>query len=230
MSSRLFQRLNNVRRQGPSTTALRASPYIKVEGLPRSITTGDLRRLCVKSKVENVANIGIDYHRFAPTGTAYIALTQSDFVPSAVKNLRGSILGGLRVKANHSVPPDVQRRSRGVKGRAEAAERGLVTGEGLGAGVASCGKSVVVYGLPGKMTVDAMKAFLKIFNLAETDNGEQSVVKIEPTPGVFTLISKFLVRAANESEAQRIVRKVHNTLFQSDIWGDKYQVKARVLY
>ena len=67
-------------------------------------------------------------------------------------------------------------RSRGLKGREEASERSIVLGNGSQGGITDIGRSVVLSGLPGKITTDALRRYLKDYNLM---GGKAEVVKIE---------------------------------------------------
>ena len=69
-------------------------------------------------------------------------------------------------------------RMRGVRGREQAAQRGLVSGNGPNGGVTGSGKNVVIYGLPGKMTEEAAGYYLKSFKLAGLA-GDKDIVKLD---------------------------------------------------
>ena len=71
-------------------------------------------------------------------------------------------------------------RSRGIKGRENAANRGAVTGSGPDAGVREHGKNVVIWGLPGRLSPEGLKEYLKGFRLAGSTNDEPDIIKIEP--------------------------------------------------
>lgn len=67
-------------------------------------------------------------------------------------------------------------RSRGRKGREEAAERSIVTGNGSQGGITDVGKSVVLSGLPGRISTGVVRRFLRNYNLM---GGAAEVVKLE---------------------------------------------------
>jgi hypothetical protein len=71
-------------------------------------------------------------------------------------------------------------RSRGAKGRENAMNRGVITGNGPDAGVRERGKNVVVWGLPGRLTPEDLREYLKGFRLAGSTSGEHDIIKIEP--------------------------------------------------
>ena len=139
-------------------------------------------------------------------------------------------------------------RIRGAKGRIEAAQRGIVAGDGPNGGITSNNKSVVLYGLPGKMTVEALTYYLKSFKLADPAPESKEIVKMDlyvhvrsacfttvlipyiSPPGHQSLTSRFLVRLASSSEAHRLVRKLHETFYEPEIFDKRYRVRARVIY
>jgi hypothetical protein len=67
-------------------------------------------------------------------------------------------------------------RSRGLKGREEASERSIVSGNGSQGGITDVGKSVVLLGLPSKISTDAVRRYLKDYSLM---GGQAEVVKLE---------------------------------------------------
>jgi hypothetical protein len=68
-------------------------------------------------------------------------------------------------------------RSRGLKGREEASERSIISGNGSQGGITDIGRSVVLSGLPGKISTDVVRRFLKNYRLM---GGRGEVVKLEP--------------------------------------------------
>jgi hypothetical protein len=82
-----------------------------------------------------------------------------------------------------TLPPDDGRiRSRGLKGREEASERSIVSGNGYQGGITDVGKSVLLSGLPGKITTDAVRWFLKNYKLM---GGQGEVVKLDASVSLF---------------------------------------------
>jgi len=120
-------------------------------------------------------------------------------------------------------------RTRGAKGRTEAALRGVITGNGPQGSILNPGKNVVLWGFPGKMREDGVEDLLKSWRLAWSA-GVLEVVKMERVEQQFTLVSRFLVRLASASEAHRLVRLLHMTYHEPETRGQKYQVRARVIY
>lgn len=70
-------------------------------------------------------------------------------------------------------------RTRGLAGRQEAADKGLIDGHGANGGISGNGKNVIVWGLPGKLPSDGLRNYLRAFRLSD-ENGQESIVKIEP--------------------------------------------------
>lgn len=98
----------------------------------------------------------------------------------AVQNLHGSVIAGHPVSATpvEQSGRDSVQRIRGARGREQAAQRGVITGDGPNAGITGSGKNVVIYGLPGKMTEEAAGYFLKSFKLSG-QTAEKAIVKID---------------------------------------------------
>ncbi len=67
-------------------------------------------------------------------------------------------------------------RSRGLKGREEASERAIVFGNGSQGGITDVGRSVLLSGLPGRITTSAVRQYLKDYSLM---GGQAEVVKLE---------------------------------------------------
>ena len=75
-----------------------------------------------------------------------------------------------------AAPAAPRMRSRGLKGREEASERSIVSGNGSQGGITDVGRSVLLSGLPGKISPAAVRRFLKDYKLM---GGEADVVKLE---------------------------------------------------
>ena len=67
-------------------------------------------------------------------------------------------------------------RSRGLKGREEASERSIVSGNGSQGGITDGGRSVLLSGLPGKISAEIVRRSLKTYKLM---GGQAEVVKLE---------------------------------------------------
>ncbi|KAI0670319.1 hypothetical protein C8Q78DRAFT_1079296 [Trametes maxima] len=201
--------------------------HVQLLGLPRTALPNDLRRLCGKSRVENVANAAIDYHRFRPSGEGLLSFTRPEYAAAAFKALNNAVVGGKTVKARtlNNIPK--LPRARGPKGVLEAGQRGAITGNGPSGGVTGAGRNVVIYGLPGKLPPSTLADNLRDFKLAGTEYGREVVVKLETTKLTYT--SRHLVRMASVSEAYRLVRKLHMQSWRPDIHEDKFTVRAFVV-
>lgn len=124
--------------------------------------------------------VQLDYHRFLPTGRAYLTFTHADFVKSALRALQGATIATLPVYAQSSPPPPPgpeSIRARGAKGFDQAVERSVIRGNGPSAGISGSGKNVVLYGMPGRLTAEELTEHLRGYKLAE--DGKKSVVKQE---------------------------------------------------
>ncbi|KAI0064649.1 hypothetical protein BV25DRAFT_1800128, partial [Artomyces pyxidatus] len=198
--------------------------HIRLTNIPTTSTVADIRRMLKNHHVENIATVELDYHRFLPSAKAYLTVTHPDFLHSTLKRLTDATLCAHVVKAEMT-PAPVKPRVRGSKGREDATGRAVVTGNGVGAGITDNEKSVLLYGLPGKLTIDATRSLLKGYKLA---GGRAEIAKLDPSyPS--SLTSRILVRLANKSEAYRLVRNMHMTYFDPGVWKESYLTRARVI-
>ncbi|GBE81919.1 hypothetical protein BKA93DRAFT_819367 [Sparassis latifolia] len=230
--TRVFQSTREAAGRASREVAPDSRRFIVVHGLPRSALPADVRRACLKAKVD-VASVSIDYFRLLPTQKAFIELHSPLYLQSSLKNLKNAVVGGSQIYSYPSQDPTGGRpdRTRGIKGRAEAAERGIITGNGPAGGLTSQGKNVVMSGLPGRMTAEALREFLKGYKLAGSEGGKKEVVKMDV--GVYQKLaftSRHLVRTASISEAHRLVRTLHMTFFRPEVYHHLYPLRARVVY
>ena len=123
--------------------------------------------------------VAIDYRRFRPTGKAVLTLTRPEFVPAAVKKLDKAFLSGKSLKAEPDSTARMSTRTRGAKGALEAAQRGIIHGNGTVTSISGGGRAVVLYGLPGKLPAGVLADNLRNFKLAGVEQGRPVVVKIE---------------------------------------------------
>lgn len=179
-------------------TSYTARKSIILSNLPKTALPADIRRLCAKFRAENIRKgacprgfwfivtlspilVEIDYRRLAPTGSAHIHLSDSAFLRNSVSALQGAMLAAHEVKAAPASPDEDDPRPlriRGAQGRLEAAERGQL-GDGPGGGVTGHGSSVVLYGLPGKMSTDAVWHYLSGYKLGGSTKQGKDIVKLE---------------------------------------------------
>ncbi|KAH9900996.1 hypothetical protein C8Q73DRAFT_226809 [Cubamyces lactineus] len=201
---------------------------IGLSGLPRTALPSDIRRLCGKSKIENVVNVTLEHERFRPTGQGFITFARPEYTHPALKNLKQAVVGGKSVRARAmNTSPEIPR-SRGAKGLLEAGQRGAITGNGPSGGITGSGRNVVIYGLPGRMNAVMLADSLRNFKLAGTEFGREVIVKLEPKGAAST--SRFLVRASSVSEAYRLVRTFHMRPWRPDLNGDKFTAHAFVVW
>lgn len=123
--------------------------------------------------------VAINYKRFLPAGTATLTFTRPEFVPAALKVLHRTVFSGKTLRAQILSPNALNPRRRGQKGLNEAAERGIITGDGPGAGLTGGAKNVVIYGLPPTLRSHQVTDNLRDFKLAGSEQGRPVVIKAE---------------------------------------------------
>ncbi|KAI0005958.1 hypothetical protein BJV74DRAFT_8130 [Russula compacta] len=201
--------------------------HIKLTGLPRTTTPTDITRLLARNKVNNITKVTLDYRRFDPTGCAFLTLAQPSVLPKALASLNQMRFFGHPLTPRTTQPPAEPRmRSRGLKGREEASERSIVSGNGSQGGITDGRRSVLLSGLPGRISSDVVRRFLKNYKLM---GGQAEVVKLEANLKG-SLTSRVLVRLSSPSEAFKLLRNLHMTNYEPGIWGDKYTIRAQVVY
>jgi hypothetical protein len=121
----------------------------------------------------------MDYDRFRPNGTAYLSLSSPNSMLRNLRMLNKATLSSLPLRATAVPSPFSAGRTRGAVGRKEAADKGLVNGNGPNGGTSGNGKNVVMWGLPGKLPPDGLRNYLRAFRLSDV-SGQESIVKIEP--------------------------------------------------
>ncbi|KAH9997641.1 hypothetical protein BJV77DRAFT_983706 [Russula vinacea] len=191
--------------------------HIRLFGLPRTSTPADITRLLARNRVHNVTNA---YRTRLPT------LAQPSVLPKALAALQQVRFFGHPLTPRTTKPPSEPRmRSRGLKGREEASERSIVSGTGSQAGITDLGKSVLLSGLPGRISPEAMRRYLKNYSLM---GGQGEVVKLESNLKA-SLTCRVLVRLSSASEAFRLLRNLHMTNYEPDAWGDRYIIRAQLI-
>ncbi|KAF9651512.1 hypothetical protein BDM02DRAFT_3110627 [Thelephora ganbajun] len=211
---------------GARSSASLPFSHIQVTGLPKTALPQDVRRLVQTRKLENVSGIFMDYDRFRPTGTAYLSLSSPNSMTRNLRMLNKATMASLSLRATAVPNPFSVGRTRGTVGRKEAANKGLVDGNGPNGGTSGQGKNVIMWGLPGKLPPDGLRNYLRTFQLSETSS-QESIVKIEPEK--LSLTSRHLVRCSTPSEAYRLVRRLHMTYFSEPVYGGRYLLGARVV-
>ncbi|KAG5647204.1 hypothetical protein DXG03_001163 [Asterophora parasitica] len=202
--------------------------HITLTGVPNLTTPADIRRAVAK-KLQGVENVEIDYNRFRPSGRALITLTRPEYLRDNLRELQKFTLCGIPVRSNgvHISDGVAERpRSRGNKGRAQAAERGAITGNGLHGHFPNAHRNVVMWGLPGRLEPKDLENALHDFKLAKSQKGEMTIVKVAIPHDRFSMFSRFLVTMSSVSEARRLVRQFHMTSWA----GGKQLIRAQVLH
>ncbi|KAG1782704.1 hypothetical protein EV702DRAFT_960473, partial [Suillus placidus] len=201
--------------------------HIQLRELPRSALLTDLRRLCIRNHLLGVTDVAIDYHRFLPTGRAYLTLAHTEHLHTNMQALDKASVGSLPIQAVSAPPP------RSGHGRPDrtGTQRKVFSGNGPHGGISSRMKHVVIWGLPGKIFEEAVENYLRErdFRL-DNINGKSGAVKVELATNTFSLYSRYLVRPTSTAEAHRLVRQLHMTYYEPEHWGRRYQLRARVVY
>jgi len=196
-------------------------------GLPRTTTPAEISQLLAKNKVHNVTKVTLDYHRFQPTGSAFLTISQPSVLPKTLAALENLSFFGHPLTARTTRPPlEPTMRSRGLKGREEASERAIVSGNGSQGGITDVGRSVLLSGLPGKISTNVVRRYLRDYSLM---GGQAEVVKLESS-SKNPSTSRVLVRLSSASEAFRLLRNLHMTNYEPNVWKNKYIIRAQLIH
>jgi len=194
-----------------SKSLIRAS-HILLRGLPKTATSGDLRRAVALAGIQGVTDVSLIYQRFATTGEAVLTMSAPDYTRDALRAAKNitftgceEIIASLTIDAKF-----FRQRSRGVQGRADALNRGLL-GSGPSAGFPP-GKTVTITRIPGRARVPNIRHLIEGFQLA--DDETNSVLQAPLPESRFSMYARFIVLLASQSEAERLVRKLHGTPFR----------------
>ncbi|KAG0705950.1 hypothetical protein DFH29DRAFT_996377 [Suillus ampliporus] len=199
--------------------------HIQLRELPRSALPTDVRRLCIRDKLLGVTDVAIDYHRFLPTGRAYLTLAHTEHLYKNLQALDKSSVGSLPIHAVSSPPPysnPGRLNKAGTQGK-------IFSGNGPHGGIHSRMKHVVIWGFPGKISEQAVENYLRDFRLDGVD-GKSGATKVALPTNTFSLYSRYLVRPTSTAEAHRLVRQLHMSYYEPEYWGRRYQLRARVVY
>ena len=74
--------------------------------------------------------------------------------------------------------PRPSMRSRGLRGKEQAALRGALNGNGPHAGMSNLERTVTIWGLAGKATPRALAEVLQGFDVSESAKGRMNIIKI----------------------------------------------------
>lgn len=111
--------------------------------------------------------VSLVYKRFKPTGQGVLTFSTPDLMQNSLPAAKKiTFTGREEIFASITVDPFLTagQRLRGVKGRTDASNRGLL-GNGPSAGFPP-GKTVTVVGFPGKMTLKQFMPHVNGFQLA----------------------------------------------------------------
>ena len=109
------------------------------------------------------------YQRFAPTGQAVLTMALPDYARDALRAAKNiTFTGREEIRASLTIDSRFfRKRSRGVQGRADALNRGLL-GSGPSAGFPN-GRTVTISGVPGRVTVENIRQLVREFKLADDE-------------------------------------------------------------
>jgi len=223
MSARIW------RSTAPAAFTHQQRQTIRLSNVPRTVIHADIVRLIRRLGIQQFSQVELGYNRFRPNGTAYITFNNAKAVEAALKQLRDAYLSTFPLIArSHSAGDVVNRRARGKAGREEASQRGIVVGTGRDAELpGERSMSVVLSGLPGRMSETSLRELLNGYHLR--DAGRGSVVNTAPaTTAAPSITSRFLVRLGSPSEAHRLVRDLHLTPLTTEM--KEYEIQAHVVH
>ncbi|KAF9500990.1 hypothetical protein BDN71DRAFT_962957 [Pleurotus eryngii] len=206
--------------------------HIELQKVPSTTTPKDIRRALGHARLQGVSDVAIIYRGFRPTNRALLTLVHNSYLRQNLKALEKLTLVGLPIESepvllSSSEAQESQARQRGSKGRADAAQRGAITGDGPNGGVPNNGKNVVVWGLPPRIHSDIFRELLTGFKLAELDQGPD-IMRVHSEEDL--KVSKWLIHMKSESEAHRLVRRLHLRHFQPDRHGSEFVMRADIVY
>ncbi|CAE6433245.1 unnamed protein product [Rhizoctonia solani] len=207
--------------------ARRERTWVKLSGLPRTISPADIAKHVTALTLSNPKQVHLDYRNFIPSGRAWVGFTNPEKTEQALQVLRDSVIAGHTIRAQKTdeqnlVDAGLPPRTRGFRGRAEAQERGLASGNGPDAKLINRQKNVYMWGLPGRTLGPELVKLLDPYGLRVTAEEPRPIQKLErkaPT-------SRFVVRLTTIAGAHRLVRDFHMT----EKFGAGYLVHARVVY
>ncbi|KAG8722398.1 hypothetical protein FRC08_002879 [Ceratobasidium sp. 394] len=162
---------------------VQGSLWVKLHGLPRAVAPADLYRHAAALRLRGLQNVHLDYKNFMPTGRAWLRFDDPEQAEHAVKTMQNSRLAAHPLRAHLTTEENIVRagqpyRVRGEKGRAEAVERGILTGNGPDARVKERGTCVYLWGLPGTTVSYDLRQIFESYGLRVTAEAEHPVRQI----------------------------------------------------
>jgi len=212
---------------------LKYGKHIELGNVPLTATADDVRRLVDRAGLKGVQDVALMFNHFRPTGTALISLTRPDYLKENLNLLDSASMARTPLKAKPRLLDDVDAalpRTRGERGREEASERGAINGNGPHGGISNGEKTVTLWGFPGKTEVPAVETILRNFKISRTKDGKGGVYKIGVPEGEFSMYSRFIITLPNVSEAHHLVRQLNMTYFEPGSLGDRFMLRARIVY
>ncbi|CAE6425998.1 unnamed protein product [Rhizoctonia solani] len=158
--------------------------WVKLSGLPRTISPADIAKHVTALTSSDPKQVHLDYRNFIPSGRAWVAFSNPERTEQALQILRGSVIAGHTIRAqktdeqnlvNAGLPP----RTRGPRGRAEAQERGLASGNGPDAKLINRQKNVYMWGLPGRTLGSELTKLFDPYELRVTAEEPRAIQKLE---------------------------------------------------
>ncbi|KAF8955468.1 hypothetical protein BDZ97DRAFT_290326 [Flammula alnicola] len=188
--------------------AVREATHILLRGLPRAATSRDVRRAIMQAGMKGVSDVSLYYNHFRPTGKAILTMALPDYTRDAIRKAHSVTILGTKVEAEPIYRPESM-----LNPEHKLANRYLeTTGDGASAGVA-VGSTVSLCGLPGRAGVEAVQSMVKGFELVKTQ--DFAAIQRVPLPEKkFSMITRWCIHLESESEAQRLVRKLHMTPYK----------------
>jgi len=180
--------------------------HILVRNVPRTCTSGDLRRTLMQADIKGVDSVDLLYTHFRPTGKALLTMSLPEYTLPAVRGLEDLNVAGSRVSGE----PIYNIWSTRVNNQGDGPSAGL-----------EAGTTVTMSGFPGRTPLSDIYKWLKDFDVKKI-----SAVAIPEKK--FSLYSRFAVELKSESEAHRLVRKYHMTDFH--LLESAPPIRAELIY
>lgn len=126
--------------------------------------------------------VAVDYEYFKPAERAILTLSSPDYMRDNLQALKDLTISAIPVRASPYHPqtqPRILLRTRGQRGRSEAARRGVLVGCGPSAGVTNDGRTVVFGGLSSRSSSESwLEDLLANFQIARSDKGDPQIVRL----------------------------------------------------
>ncbi|CAE6528558.1 unnamed protein product [Rhizoctonia solani] len=162
----------------------RERTWVKLSGLPRTISPADIAKHVRAITSSNPQQVHLDYRNFIPSGRAWVGFNNPERTERALHILRDSVIAGHTIRAQKTdeqnlVDAGLPPRTRGPRGRAEAQERGLTSGNGPDAKLINRQKNVYMWGLPGRTLGPELTKLFDPYGLRVTAEEPRPIQKLE---------------------------------------------------